>query len=315
MNWFRQNVFLGSFLVTVALATILVGYFLLHEKGAAGEQQRRVDATLAELRRLRQGTPFPSEKNLRKMKEQIETDRQSLLALENALQPRILPVVPLQPNEFQAQLRQATTAITEQSRISKVRLPENFYLGFDEYATSLPNSTAAPLLGRELKAVEWLANTIVTAHVDSLNSLSRIPLMEEQTPVPIPTSTKTRAAKPIKPAAAPRRIVESSSVEVAFSASPAAARKVLNQIANAREQFFIVRTLVVKNQVAKGPPRELNPAAAAAANPNPSLVSAGAKTGRSPAPTGINFIVGTEHIDVTARIEIVKFDFPKAAVR
>ena len=68
------------------------------------------------------------------------------------------------------QLRQVVTDVIERARASKVQLPENFNLGFDEYATSLPNTAAAPYLGRQLRAIEWTANTIVDAHVDSLQS-------------------------------------------------------------------------------------------------------------------------------------------------
>ena len=103
----------------------------------------------------------------------------------------MFPKPPLQPNEFQAQLRQAATDVIERARASKVQLPENFNLGFDEYATSLPNSAAAPRLGRQLRAIEWIANTIVDAHVDSLQSLTRSTLPEEKT-TPAPTSARTR---------------------------------------------------------------------------------------------------------------------------
>ncbi len=53
MNWFQQNRFLGTFLAALAFATLLSGYFLLHEKSAANEQQERLDATINELNRLR----------------------------------------------------------------------------------------------------------------------------------------------------------------------------------------------------------------------------------------------------------------------
>ena len=70
--------------------------------------------------------------------------------------------------------------MSERARAGKVQLPENFNLGFDEYATSLPNSVAAPRLGRQLKAIEWLANRMIEAHVDSLSSLTRSALPEEK---------------------------------------------------------------------------------------------------------------------------------------
>ena len=110
---------------------------------------------------------------MQRTKAQTDGYRSSLLALENELKTRMFPQSPLQPNEFQAQLRQSAIALIDRARGTKVQLPENFNLGFEEYATSLPNGLAAPRLGRQLRAIEWLANTIVDAHVDSLKSLAR----------------------------------------------------------------------------------------------------------------------------------------------
>ena len=46
----------------------------------------------------------------------------------------MFPRLPLQPNEFQAQLRLAVTAVQDRAGANKVQLPASFNLGFDEYA-------------------------------------------------------------------------------------------------------------------------------------------------------------------------------------
>ena len=116
MNWFQQNRFLGIFLGAFALATLLAGYFLLHEKGAADLQEARLQRTINELTRLRRSRPFPNEENLQKTKTETDSYRSSLLALENELKARTLPIAPIQPNEFQAQLRQSVNAVIESAR-------------------------------------------------------------------------------------------------------------------------------------------------------------------------------------------------------
>src|ERR1044071_7808708 len=107
MSWFRQNRLLGTFLGALALATFFSLWFFFHEKSAADAAQARLEETLNELLRLRRSTPFPSYENLRKMRAQSASYRASLVALENELNSRMFPRVPLQPNEFQAQLRLA----------------------------------------------------------------------------------------------------------------------------------------------------------------------------------------------------------------
>jgi hypothetical protein len=97
-------------------------------------------------------------------------------------------------------------------------------------------------------------------------------------------------------------LIEQRTVEFAISASPTAGRRVINQIVAANEQFFIIRAIRVKNQKDKGPPRENAGPTTPIPPPN--------RTGAAPAatPAGpLNFIVGNEHIDLSARVELVNF--------
>jgi hypothetical protein len=82
---------------------------------------------------------------------------------------------------------------------------------------------------------------------------------------------------------------------------PGAARRVLNQVSTTEQQFYIIRTLHVLNEKDKGPPRD---AAAAGAMPTPSAPAPGA----APA-SALQFIVGNERIETSARVEMVRFTF------
>jgi len=72
----------------------------------------------------------------------------------------------------------------------------------------------------------------------------------------------------------------------------------LNQIASSEHQFFIVRTLSVRNEQLKGPSREQTVATGTAA-----------ETASATGSSAIKFIVGNEHVENTARIEMVRFAF------
>jgi hypothetical protein len=76
-------------------------------------------------------------------------------------------------------------------------------------------------------------------------------------------------------------------------------RNVLNQIASSERQFFIVRTLSVRNEQLRGPSREATSATTAKA----------AEAAAATSPGAIKFIVGNEHVENTARIEMVRFTF------
>jgi hypothetical protein len=297
MNWFRENRWLGTFVIVLAIATLLALYFLLRAKGAFEEASARFKDAAAERNRLEHLNPFPSEANYRKMKGYLADYRAALNELKEEVKTQMLPVTPLAPNEFQSRLRQGMIETAEKARANRVKLPDNFHLGFDEFTAALPNTAAAPLLGQELAQIELLINYLIDARVDAVTALKRTPLPEEKSAVAGATPTIAPGRKPATPVATGSKMLERRIVDLTFTSSPSVARRVLNQIASTSQQFYIIRTLHVRNEHEKGPPREAAEAGGAAAAP------------KSAPSAAIKFIVGNEHIDTSARIEMVRFTF------
>ena len=122
-------------------------------------------------------------------------------------------------------------------------MPANFFLGFDEYATSLPDSAAAPLLGQELQAHR---NCSSKASIDArVDALTRFPhaVAGRKSGRVADAHAEVAASAPLRNSEhVARRRSRRTSVDIAFSASPdGARRKVLNQIATAKQQLFIIR--------------------------------------------------------------------------
>ncbi|HYR22147.1 MAG TPA: Amuc_1100 family pilus-like protein [Chthoniobacterales bacterium] len=289
MNWYRENRWLGNFLIAFAGAVLLVLWFLFHANGGFAEASAQFSAAATERNRLEHLNPFPNEENFRKTQAALDNYGATLNKLKEELRAQMVPIAPLAPNEFQSRLRQAIVSTTEKARANRVKLPENFHLGFDEFTTTLPTTAAAPLLAQELGQVELLLGILVDARVDGIATLKRATLPPETAPATAPA-----ARKPSGPANAAPATVERAIVDLTFTASPSAIRKVLNQIGSSERQFFIVRTLSVRNEQLKGPSREQSNAAVATATQPTSA---------------IKFIVGNEHVETTATIEMVRFAF------
>ena len=290
MNWYRENRWLGNFLIAFAVTALLALCFLFRARSGFIEASAQFNEAATERNRLEHLNPFPNEGNFRKTQAALDDYGATLTKLKAELRAQVLPVEPIAPNEFQSRLRRAIVNTTEKARANRVKLPENFHLGFDEFRTTLPTTAAAPLLGRELAQVELLFGILIDARVDAIAAVKRI-LPPETAAAP---ATTPAARKPAGPANAAPPVVARSIVDLTFTASPSAMRKVSNQIASAERQFFIVRTLYVRNQQLKGPVRE----------------QAAATAGTTPPPTSaIKFIVGNEHVEITARIEMVRFAF------
>jgi hypothetical protein len=285
MNWFRENRFLGTFLIGFGVCTLVAAWFFFSAKSEWDEATERFRNASTELRRLEGLAPYPSGVNQRRMKAHAEDYASALAKLKDELKMRVAPVAPMAPNEFQSHLRVAINAATDKARANKVKLPDKFYLGFDEFASALPNESAAPLLGQELVQIEWLVSNLLDARVESVSAFRRAPLREER--------GKTATTIQLE------RIV----IELTFVSTPAAARKVINQIAGASQQFCIIRVLHVRNEKDKGPAREAGGETSAPSIPSPSPAA------KPPPVAALNFIVGNEKIETTAKIEMVRFTF------
>jgi len=296
-DWFRQNRWLGTFLIAFGLGTLLALWFLFSAKGGADEAAARFGEAAAERSRLERLDPFPNESNYRKMKVHIENYASSLEKLKEQLKTHVLPVAPLAPNEFQSRLRQAMLSTAEKARANRVKLPDNFALGFEEFTTALPNTAAAPLLGQELAQAELLMSILIEARVDGVTAFKRVSPPAETTAAATPSPARKA------PAAGGLKVIERGIVDLTFTSPPSGTRRALNQIASSPQQFYIVRTLHVRNEKDKGPPREQGAAQSTGAT---TAAPAVPKTAPN---TALSFIVGNEHLETSARIELVRFTY------
>jgi hypothetical protein len=308
MNWFQQNRWLGTFLIVSGICILLAGYFLFSAKSSSDVALARFNEVAAERSRLERLDPFPSETNYRKMKVHLENYSAALEKVKEELKTHVLPAPPgetgttLAPNEFQSRLRQAMLTVSEKAHANRVKLPDNFALGFDEFTAALPNTVAAPLLGQELAQVELIMNILIDARVDAVSSLARTPLPEERGVAPTAGPSPAAGRKPgSPPSPSGAKMLERGVIDLTFASSPSAMRKVLNQIGSSHQQFYITRTLHVRNDKDKGPAREQSPQAGATPPP--------AAPAKPAANAALNFIVGNEHLETSARIELVRFTF------
>src|SRR5438067_4940351 len=307
MKWFQQNRALGTILVVSGICVLLGAVLLYWRWSVWSEAKQTFDQATAERNRLQRLDPFPNDANYRKLQGYLERYNAALDKFKEDLKADVAAEPPLAPNEFQSRLRQATLAAEERARTNNVKLPDKFELGFDEFARSMPSTAVAALLGQELSKVQMFINILLDAKVDSITSFRRHPLSEERrasaTPTPTPPPARGRTVvTAVKPGGTPTpKLIERNRVEISFKAAPAAARKVLNEITSSTGQFFIIRTLYVHNEKDKGPPRERT----GAPTPTPSPQASPGQQGAG----ALNFIVGTEHIEISATVEMLRFTF------
>jgi hypothetical protein len=307
MKWFQQNQAFGILLIGSAISALLVAALLYWRWSAWTDARRGFEQVAAERYRLGNFDPFPNDANYRKLQGYLERYSAALDKFKQELKSEVAPVPPLAPNEFQSRLRQAVVATLDRARANNVKLPDKFQLGFDEFIRTMPDTPVTPLLGQELFQIQMLMNILLDAKVDSVTSFHRAPLLQEHAvslkPTPTPPPARGRKVAVAKPTGTPApTLIERNIVDISFKAGSGTARKVLNEIAASTGQFFIIRTLYVHNEKDKGPSRERTAVPTPAPSPqaNPNQPGAGA---------ALNFIVGNEHIEVSATIEMLRFTF------
>ena len=178
MRWLKEN----SFLLGLAATTILAGgalvFLMMHSMTQYRETREAYTQAVRKLHALQNRSPFPNAENFEKsraLEEQYKSELDSLrarLAIETRkLQHRIK----IRPQKFQDDLRTAVNRIAEKAGAAGVELPKGFYLGFSQYANSLPNEHAAPVLARQLGVIEKVVADLIGFKVQSIDGLTGPP--------------------------------------------------------------------------------------------------------------------------------------------
>jgi hypothetical protein len=305
MTLFQARRFLRSYLSMLGLCTLLLLFPLYRVRSRFGGTAETVNRVALDLGRLRGLSTFPNTQNLRTKESQAMDYGIAVGKLKEEMKRHVLPASPLRPNEFQAQLRQAVTDVADRARANRLKLPDNFFLGFNEFTSALPSNSAAASRGQQLAQVKLLAGILVDARVDELIAFRLLQSREESTAAAtlVPASSKKQPGRPVLPHGP--KGVECSVVETTFVSTPAALRRFLNRVVSSSDQFYIVRSLHIVNEKGKGPPREQGmPTSSASEKTGSSEESAAAQ----PIPA-LNFIVGMERIQTSVVIELLRANF------
>ena len=319
MSWLKEN----SFLAGLAATMIIVGgalVFLMMQ--SMTRYQEALDAYTQAVRKLhvlQNRSPFPNAENFEKSRALEEQYKSGLDLLRGQLAKMGAPVRPeVQPQKFQDDLRSAVNQIVEKAGAAGVELPKGFYLGFSQYANSLPNEHAAPVLARQLGIIEKIVANLIDFKVQSVDSLNRLPLPEESATVTGPQKTEEPPQRG-RPAEATRTGFKRQPFDLAFTAEQGKLRVAFNSLLDS-DQFLIVRNLTIQNTARVGPPVSSRSGAGAAlprlpaddptAQAEQSVGGASSSQRRSTAASELNVILGRELIKASMRIEIIDFSTP-----
>jgi hypothetical protein len=301
MNWFKENPILTAILAILLAGAGAMTYFAIDawaQYDAAvvnyNTQVKNVEAIKKKfyLLQIELNDPIKRKDFVNQIEEVTNQYKEALDAFRVSLSKMEVPLEPITPQEFQDNLRNAVNNIRAKAQEKKVKLPDKFYLGFEDFQSQLPTPEAAPILNREFKTIQKLVNQLVDLKVDSIDLLER----KQPTPQAAPTPSPAQGKKPADLAPVSPKIGVSY-LTLTFTSSLEKCRYAINEIPKSKE-FLIVRNLTIENTKPAPPSR----------NPKPDQENLAQQSVVKDSPKTIQVIVGTESVKSSLNIEIL--DFP-----
>jgi len=318
MNWIKENKFLSGFLAVTLVVAGVLAFLMSTAMGRASTAQSNYETAAAELTRLQTSAPYPDEANLAQMEEKRKEHKASIEELQKDLASRQIPLTPgTTPAQFQDKLKEVVTRVRSAAAAAGVSLgkegAQKFYMNFDKYETEPPKPEAAAPLLRMLESMETVMNMLIANNVSEISEVKRDLLPEE--------GGKREAGKDKSaPKEEAKALVVRHPFEVSFVAHEGKFHKFINNLVTEKKQFYIPRSVTVKNDKEQGPPRTAGtgpaPTPPAAPDPAPSPSSpASPASPNAPAPpppasdpeTNPVLIVGEEKLSVTVKIDVIDF--------
>ena len=294
MNWLKDNPFLAGILAVCLAGSGALGYLIFQSASAYSVSSEAYAASVAKLHTLQNKVPFPSKANEAAIRAGLEEYSSSIRNLQSQLAKMEVPLdEKFTPQQFQDGLRTAVNEIRGKADANGVKLPANFYFGFDQYQTQVPTDQAAPFLNRQFLVIQSLVVRLVDFKVASIDGVTRVPLPQESAAAP-PGQKKADAAGPV---------LSRFPFDISFTAEQPKFRVAFNSLLGF-DQFLIVRSLDIHNSVPQAPAKK-SAEQPGASNP----LTAGAAKDR----TNMQVILGREMLKVTLHLEMLDFAEPPAA--
>lgn len=298
MNWFKDNPFLAGIVAVSLIGSGVLGYLILESSSAFTASSDAYAGAVAKLHTLQNKVPFPSDANLKALQSGLADYSARIAALRTQLAKMEVPLdEKLTPQQFQDGLRTAVNDIRVKAESNDVKLPANFYFGFDQYQTQVPSEQAAPFLHRQFLVIQSLIVRLVDYKVASIEGVNRTPLPQESPSV----SGGSRRQENNEP------VLSRFPFEVSFTAEQAKFRVAFNSLLGS-EQFLIVRSVGIQNSSPQAPAKREPETGTTATTAFASATGAPAKPTAS-----MQVILGREALKVTLRLEMLDFTEPVAA--
>ncbi len=238
----KPKIWLSIYGFFAALVLAGGGFYALSSRSAYVEAMEGWDSKVGAIQSLESRVPYPKQENAEALAGKVESYRASVAELRKTLDSFQRELNTGIPNtQFQRNVRQRVEEFRKAARDGGLEIEDgaDFQLGFDKYANTVPAPELVPVLDYGLEAIDRLLRQLIACGVEKLESFRRDSIPGESG----------------APASFDDRVVHKYPVRLQFVASHDAFQQFLNELANDRDFFYIVRVLKVRSTLQEGPPK------------------------------------------------------------
>ncbi|MGJ8697160.1 MAG: Amuc_1100 family pilus-like protein [Verrucomicrobiaceae bacterium] len=276
MNWFKENKFLGGLIVVTAILAGLIIFLGVSTAGKRDEAVTKVEERKTSIKQKKSLDPYPTIENVSSKKNNLK----EVVSKAEEMQAKFLSFRPesldkIAANTFSDRLKKSDAEVRSLFEEKRAKLPEQAYLGFEDYKGALPREDSTGVLAYELAAIDWLFRELANAGVSEVVNFrrERLPIEDgaswDDSKKPAPRGKKNTKPAKGKAKKAPAAIViptipvaKRLPIELTFEGSELAVRKAIQAIANSDQFFFDARIARVKNYSAVPSSKGIKSAAA-----------------------------------------------------
>ncbi len=235
----NPKVWLIVFSVVAALALGGGGFYAASSYSNYRTAMDGWNAKISSIESLERRVPYPNKKNTEAFEEKVKSYEAAVDELYKTLESFQRPLnTTLQNTEFQ---RLVKTRVEEFRRAAssaglEIESTNEFQLGFDIYANTVPSPALVPVLDYELEAIDHLLRKLLDCGVERLSEFQRDPIHGE----------------PGGPASQESGVVQKYPIRFRIRGSHDCIQKLVNELANDRKFFYITRVLKVRNESQEG---------------------------------------------------------------
>lgn len=253
MDWIRDNKFLAGYVAVFVVVGGLLAFLMVSARSGYNKTIEEYASTSKMVDGLSNKDLYPDKETLELVQEEAGKMRKAVDKLQNQMLEFNRPLnVTMTGGGFQQKLTQRVVGLKKRSVLEGVQLEEDFSLGLNRYTAELPNEKAVPDLDFHLDALDYLANALFDAGIDSIDVFDRIPLAVEGN---AGDAAKGKRQGNDDDEEEVESLIRRYPVRICFKGRPGTLETFVNGISNAPKEdfFFNTRYVTIKNETDEGP--------------------------------------------------------------